>query len=505
MTGKNSDGKVVLRSHQREGLRWMADRELCVGLNSTKCRGGILADDMGLGKTHQAVALVHNRAKQETTPTLIVVPTHLLAEWKRVCCDFGLSTLVVTTEAVSKIVLSPRIQVVLVGHSCFSASKILESVLVQTKFRRLIIDEAHICKNDNRFSENIVRVEAEIVFCLTGTPIVNNKNDLTSLFHVITKDYETAEKLAADPDMVKRMVLKRGKHILPNLPKLVTERTLVDIRNVKTYRCIYRIGKDLSKDSVVDEDDIGDAYYDSCDSDSDASLEYSEPLLDSTTFADDDAYALADSADSSKKRKRVDVFDTDSVVVALLRMRQLCESDDAKIRRLIKDHRKHPSNTKSLVFFTYTNSAVKAERALRKASDLDLTIMRYDGTVAPLERPRLIEEFKNARGNVTMFVQYEAGGSGLNMQAAQRVYLLSPHWNVCIEEQAICRAHRMNSRHSEIVATRYVAKGTVEEWMSLRHLQQKTLMKQLERYSECNDVGEDDCVKFFNDFRFDFV
>ncbi|KAJ5825893.1 hypothetical protein N7474_003031 [Penicillium riverlandense] len=229
--------KVQLLPHQVEGVRWMCDKE--TGRRTTKGifpKGGILADDMGLGKTVQAIALMlrNRRPKHEhsdnsnddedqpklsakvSKSTLVVAPLALIKQWEfeidakvekthklRVCLYHGTNR-AKTSGSLDDYDVVITTYGTLTSESATSASdKAKKSGLFSVTWYRIILDEAHTIKNRNaKATQSACALDAEYRWCLTGTPLQNNLDELQSLIKFLR--IKPFDDLAAWRDQISR-------------------------------------------------------------------------------------------------------------------------------------------------------------------------------------------------------------------------------------------------------------------------------------------------------------
>lgn len=151
------------------------------------------------------------------------------------------------------------------------------------------------------------------------------------------------------------------------------------------------------------------------------------------------------------------------------------------VRKLIRD--KH-IKVKSLVFCKFRAEMDIICKYLERAN---VCFCRYDGDMSKSKRECSLFNFKNTPGLTVMIVQIQAGGVGLNLQCATRVYITAPEWNPVVELQAIARVYRLNQQH-EVKCTRVIMSGTVEEWACMKTEREKVsiIAECLADASECD-------------------
>jgi SNF2 family DNA or RNA helicase len=122
------------------------------------------------------------------------------------------------------------------------------------------------------------------------------------------------------------------------------------------------------------------------------------------------------------------------------------------------------SVTKSVVFSQFTALLTLLEDPLKKAG---FKFVRMDGSMSRIQRSNALTEFKNNNEVCIFLLSIKAGGVGLNLVAASRVYLMEPYWNPAVEQQAIDRVHRLGQT-KEVTTIRFIIKNSIEENMQKR-------------------------------------
>jgi superfamily II DNA or RNA helicase len=409
----------TLRPYQREALGWFAFlRE--AGL------GGCLADDMGLGKTVQVLALLAER--RGSKPSLVVAPKSVVPNWVLEARKFAprLRVLDYTGAARRERVVEGWDLVVTTYGTLRRDAKELADV----SFDYAILDEAQMIKNPAAACAKAARLlRADHRLALTGTPVENHLGDLWSILDFLNPGMAPrVEAFRALGDAVlqralRPFFLRRTKEqVLKDLPEKSEQILLCDLdgKQRKAY------------------DEIRDHYR--------ASL-------------------LGKTADGGLARMKIHVLE------ALLRLRQTaCHhglvdparagEPCAKLETLLPLLEEViAEGHKALVFSQFTSFLAILRR------ELDAKGIRYeylDGQTR--RREEVVERFQSApAGECPLFlISLKAGGFGLNLTAADYVFLLDPWWNPAVETQAIDRTHRIGQTR-KVMAYRIIGKGTVEE------------------------------------------
>ena len=428
--------KAELRHYQESGLSWLwfLFRH---GLS------GVLADDMGLGKTIQALAmLLKIKNEHGQAPSLVVAPTSVLPNWEREIERFAPSLTYVTWHGADRRENVERLKdadVVLTSYALIRRD-ILE--LKNQKFRTVILDEAQNIKNaDSATAQACKSVEGDHRVALTGTPLENRLTELWSLFDFLMPGFlgsadafheRFEHPITVQGDASIRDRLRRRIH-----PFI--------LRRVKT-----EVAKDLPpKTEVVTWVDMEPGQ---------AAL-YREVLEESRRKV----YESIDKLGFAKSRI--------SILSALMRLRQVCCDPrllklppstmlppSAKLERfgelvdeLVKeDHR-------ALVFSQFTEML---ELLKAQATEKKLDFLYLDGRTK--DRMAKVDAFNNDQGPPIFFISLKAGGTGLNLTAADYVIHYDPWWNPAVEDQATDRTHRIGQTRA-VFSYKLITRGTVEE------------------------------------------
>ncbi len=425
----------VLRGYQKTGFRWLRTLE-----QHGFC--GILADDMGLGKTIQMIALLLDGKKRSPEATsLIVCPASLVYNWENEFQKFG-PELKVRTVAGS---VQER-EMLLAGWN--QADVLITSydllkrdvLLYQDKtFFYEIIDEAQYIKNPSTQSARAVkRIQAKTRFALTGTPIENRLGELWSIFDYLMPGFlfgykrfrETFEvPIAKEKDgrvlnMLRRMigpfVLRRLKHdVLKELPE-------------KLETVIYSRAEGRQKELYT-----AHAYQ----------LKQYLKQMDGTAMGQERLQVLAQ----------------------LTRLRQLCcdpslclegyKGGSAKLETCVQMVRTGVEGGHKILLFSQFTSMLEILAARLKQEDIGFHMLT--GATPKEERIMMAGAFQS--DDVPLFlISLKAGGTGLNLTAADIVIHYDPWWNVAAQNQATDRVHRIGQK-KQVSVFRLVMKDTIEE------------------------------------------
>jgi superfamily II DNA or RNA helicase len=408
---------ATLRVYQEEGYAWLAflrDAEL----------GAILADDMGLGKTVQTICALRGR-------TLVVCPKSVVYNWADEIARFRPSLRTVAYHG-TKRELDPQAAVTL---TTYAVLRLDAYRLAQESWDTVVLDEAQAIKNEaSQTARAAFGLRASFRVALSGTPIENRLEELWSMMHFANPGllggrgdfYERYAGPVANGDAsamarlrgkIRPFVLRRTKReVLPELPPRTD--SILHVELDESERSVYDAVRVATQKEVVAKVEQGGG-----------TLAALEALLRLRQAACHSALVPGQAAESSSK------------VVRLLEALAEATADTHK----------------ALVFSQWTGLLDLVEPHLVGAG---IRFTRLDGSTR--DRGAVVADFQSESGPPVMLVSLKAGGTGLNLTAADHVFLLDPWWNPAVEDQAADRAHRIG-QDRPVIVYRMVAKDTVEE------------------------------------------
>lgn len=437
--------KATLRDYQKAGFQWM---QFLAGHGLH----GILADDMGLGKTLQTLA--HLMAEKSSgrsggKPSLVIAPTSVVPNWRAEAIKFapGLRVLVLNGADRKKYYRSiPHADLVITSFALLQRD--IEKLL-GFQYHMLVLDEAQYIKNPRaKVAQAACRVQAKHRLCLSGTPIENHLGELWSLMHFLIPGFLGTEDafnknfrkpIEEEGDVEKNALLK--KRIAP----LVLRRTK------------DQVAKELPpKTEMVHLIELSSDQKD----------------LYETVRATMDKRVREAIAARGIEQSQIVFLD------ALLKLRQICcdprllpEDFAAGIRSSAKlDYLKEMLETlveedrKILIFSQFTTMLGLIEEHLVKTKVPYLKL-----TGGSKDRGKLVEEFQSGKFPVFL-ISLKAGGTGLNLTAADTVIHYDPWWNPAAEAQATDRAYRIG-QDKPVFVHKLLCQETVEE--RIHRLQQE--------------------------------
>ncbi len=421
--------KATLRDYQHKGYLWLQY------LKEHRF-GGCLADDMGLGKTMQSIALLSEVYTEEQPPSLIIMPVSLLFNWQRECETFApqLSVSIYhgpgrdLTECLgSQIILTTY-------HTARSDIAKLREIT----FCYIILDESQNIKNLNsQISKAVMLLDGTHRLALSGTPIENNIYELYSLFRFLNPSmFGTAAefkrryaKPIADGDDeqvlsdVKRKIypflLRRLKtEVMAELPPKSEQVLYVEMS--AAHAALYERRRKFYQEAIANQ--------------------ISQQGLNSTRFF---------------------------ILQALSELRQIASIPEnhsgsavssPKVEILGESISEAVSNGhKALLFANYLDalSLVEDELTQRKISYLKIT-------GATKDRKSIVDAFQQGDQYQVLLMTLKTGGIGLNLTAADYVFIFDPWWNTAAEQQAVDRTHRIGQTKA-VFSYKLIVKDTIEE------------------------------------------
>lgn len=436
--------KGELRSYQQDGLNWLQF------LRHYRL-GGVLADDMGLGKTIQTIAhlSVEKASGRLLNPVLIVAPTSLMGNWRSELAHFTPDLTVLTLHGSDRKSCFNQINEYDVVLTTYPLVVRDQKILSDQSFYYVILDEAQQIKNARAKASKVVRnINAQYKLCLTGTPMENHLGELWSLFDFLMPRFLGAEKqfrkqyrnpIEKYSDQARQIALQR--RIAPFMLRRTKEAVASELPpKSEITRSIEILGpqRDLYESIRVSlnkrvKEEIEKRGLAS------SQLVILDSLLKLRQVCCDPRLVKLDSAAGVVESGKLDYL--------LSLVKQLFEQD-----------------RKILLFSQFTSMLSLIGEAL---SALSIPFVQLTGKTK--DRDRVIDSFQN--GDYPVFlISLKAGGTGLNLTAADTVIHYDPWWNPAVERQATDRAYRIG-QDKPVFVYKLIGKGTVEE--KIQALQQR--------------------------------
>jgi len=427
--------KGTLRDYQKSGYHWLHF------LDEFKW-GGILADDMGLGKTIQILAFLLKQVQMSKLPNLVVMPTTLLFNWQKEIEKFAPSLTFYMYYGNSRLKETSEFNnfnLILTTYGTLTRDA---ELLSKFKFNYIILDESQAIKNPDSLRFKAVSIlKAKNKLALTGTPIENNTFDLYAQMEFLNagffgtqtqfkENYSDAIDRDQNPviaselqRMINPFILRRTKEqVATELPPKIEDFLFCEMQDEQ--RKVYDAFKNKYRELLlnkIDEEGIG--------------------------------------------RSKIYVLE------GLTKLRQICDSpailpdeenygtDSVKIRELLRHIKEKTGKHKILVFSQFVKMLALIEKELKKEN---VNFEYLDGKSTQKARQESVEHFQNDPNCRVFLISLKAGGTGINLTAADYVYIVDPWWNPAVENQAIDRCYRIG-QNKNVIAYRLICANTVEE------------------------------------------
>jgi SNF2 family DNA or RNA helicase len=440
---------AVLRGYQQSGYNWM-------NFLDEFGWGGILADDMGLGKTVQAITFLQKQVETKTKPNLVIVPKSLVFNWQKECEKFAPELDIMVYYGTQRKALLKEIPKKSLTITTYGAIRSDIGDLRNIDFNYIILDESQSIKNpDALVSKAVKLLNSDNRLTLTGTPIENNVFDLYSQMDFLNpgmlgnieffkREFANPIDREKDPQathqlrkLVYPFILRRTKEeVAKELPE--KSESVIYCEMDKHQRRVYDGFKDKYRDMVlgkIDSEGIGNAGM--------------------------------------------------YILEGLMKLRQICDSpallndkedyghESVKLAELIPRIQEDSGRHKILVFSQFLGMLDLMKKELDK---LHIPYEYLDGQTT--DRQVRVENFQTNDSVRVFLMSLKAGGVGLNLTAADYVYIVDPWWNPAVEAQAIDRTHRIG-QEKPVFAYKMICKDTVEEKILLLQEKKKSLAKDL--------------------------
>ncbi|GJM32571.1 MAG: helicase [Saprospiraceae bacterium] len=455
--------KAALRPYQLEGIKWL------VQLYHNQL-GACLADDMGLGKTLQTIALLLHAKEQrgqETKPeekkeqktgqlqlfapaedaeflkalnALIVLPASLIFNWQEELNRFAPSLTVykhIGAKRHKDIRILSRYDVILTTYQTALRDV---STLGQMEFEYIVLDESQQIKNrESKVFKGLNELEARHKISLSGTPIENSLSDLWSQMQFINPEllgsfgffrkefinpiekFQDEAKKDRLRSLVKPYMLRRTKEeVAKDLPPLSTKLFFTEM--TKEQKKLYEREKSAARNYLLDNYEVNNSQY------------------------------------------KILVIQTLTKLRQLVNHPRLVYQDYEKQSGKFNDVLEHwevirKGGHKVLIF----SSFVKYLDLFRQNfDDQNQAYSWLTGDLTQNKRREAIQKFNENPEVQSFLISIKTGGTGLNLTAADYVFILDPWWNPTTEQQAIARAHRIG-QDKNVIAVKFITKGSIEE------------------------------------------
>jgi superfamily II DNA or RNA helicase len=421
----------ILRTYQKQGFYWLYR---LYKLNF----GGCLADDMGLGKTLQTIALLESIYTKPNLPaSLIVVPTSLLHNWKNELKKFAPGLKVYIQAGIKRLKTVEIFKHYPIIITSYGTVRSDIEFLCQYDFQTLILDESQYIKNPDSISyQSVKQLNAAHRFVLTGTPVENSLTDLWAQFNFINPGL-LGSLSSFKENYVNKITKEKDKQAEASL-----------LRIIRPF-LLRRTKEEVAPDLPLLSQEI--VYCD-------------------MTEAQEDVYQAEKNSIRHKLLENKELFVKNKFVAlqSLMRLRLLANhplltqagyaGDSGKFDQILLYFESIKASGHKVLIFS---SFVKHLKLLAQA--FDEKGWKYALLTGQTEnREAEIKRFNQDKDINCFFISLKAGGTGLNLTAADYVFIIDPWWNPAAEMQALSRSHRIGQDKS-VMVYRFISTNSIEE------------------------------------------
>jgi superfamily II DNA or RNA helicase len=442
----------ILRPYQEHGYHWL-NYLTEVGW------GGILADDMGLGKTVQALSYLHYfKSTHGKLNALVVCPTTLMFNWENEIKKFTPALTYHIHHGGERTRLKEHFTQSNVVITTYGTLRSDIKLLVDIPFDYVILDESQAIKNpSSKVTRAASLLNAKHRLCLSGTPLQNNTFDIFAQMNFL------------NPGMLGSMEFFRQEFAIP-IDKFGEADRKDHLRKLLFPFILRRTKEQVAKDlpekmetilfceMQEEQRNIYDAYRN----------DFRDKIL-----------GTIESNGIQKSQL--------TILQGLMKLRQICDSPaimneaekfpnhSIKLEEIGREISENMSNHKALIFSQFLGMLALIKEKLK---ELEIDFEYFDGSTTAVERERAIQRFQNDDNCRVFLISLKAGGVGLNLTAADYVYIVDPWWNPAVEQQAIDRTHRIGQTKN-IFAYRMICKDTIEDKIIQLQEKKRALAKDL--------------------------
>ena len=442
----------ILRTYQLFGFQWL-------NYLSQVNWGGILADDMGLGKTVQALSfLQHYKDHFNKLYALVVCPTTLMFNWENEIKKFTPSLSYIIHHGGDRTRNRETIHQYNVIITTYGTLRSDIKMLAEQEFDYVVLDESQAIKNPaSKVTRAAGLLKVKHRLCMSGTPLQNNTFDIYAQMNFL------------NPGMLGSLEFFRQEFAIP-IDKFGEAERKDHLRKLLFPFILRRTKEQVAKD-LPDK---------------------TETIL--FCEMEEEQRKIYDTYRNEYRDKILGVIDVQgiqksqlTILQGLMKLRQICDSPhilnepdpypnhSIKLEELAREITENISNHKALVFSQFLGMLALIKE---KLTSLDVKFEYFDGSTSAVDREKAITNFQNQEECRVFLISLKAGGVGLNLTAADYVYIVDPWWNPAVEQQAIDRTHRIGQTKN-IFAYRMICKDTIEDKILQLQDRKRSLAKDL--------------------------
>jgi non-specific serine/threonine protein kinase len=444
--------KEVLRPYQLAGYQWL-------NYLSEINWGGILADDMGLGKTVQALSfLQYYKNEKEQLKALVVCPTTLIYNWENEIKKFTPQLSYRIHHGAARTRTKEEFAGADITITTYGTLRSDIKLLTSVEFDYVILDESQAIKNpSSKVTKAASLLKAKHRLCMSGTPLQNNTFDIFAQMNFL------------NPGMLGTMEFFRQEFAIP-IDKFGEEDRKEHLKKILYPFILRRTKEQVAKDLPEKQEMI---LF--CEMETEQRKIYDAYRND---FRDK---IMGTIQEQGIQRSQL------TILQGLMKLRQICDSPailneaekfenhSIKLDELARELTENMSNHKALIFSQFLGMLALIREKLH---ELGVKYEYFDGSTSAPDREMAIQSFQNDESVRVFLISLKAGGVGLNLTAADYVYIVDPWWNPAVEQQAIDRTHRIGQTKN-IFAYRMICKDTIEDKIIQLQEKKRLLAKEL--------------------------
>ncbi|HEU4469510.1 MAG TPA: DEAD/DEAH box helicase [Flavisolibacter sp.] len=448
-----SNLQPILRPYQVAGFQWLNY------LHEVNW-GGILADDMGLGKTVQALSfLQHYYEKYDgALKALVVCPTTLIYNWeneiKKFTPSLGYYIHHGSLRSRSKEDLN-RHNVIITTYGTLRSDI---KLFMQLPLDYVILDESQAIKNpSSKVTKAASLLNAKHRLCMSGTPLQNNTFDIYAQMNFL------------NPGMLGSVEFFRQEFAIP-IDKFGETEQKSHLKKILYPFILRRTKEQVAKDLP---EKIETILF--------CEMEDEQRKIYDAYRNDFRAKIMGTIEEQGIQKSQL------TILQGLMKLRQICDSPailneqeqfpnhSIKLDELAREIAENIGNHKALIFSQFLGMLALIRE---KLTSLGVKFEYFDGSTSAPDREKAIQAFQNDEETRVFLISLKAGGVGLNLTAADYVYIVDPWWNPAVEQQAIDRTHRIGQTKN-IFAYRMICKDTIEDKIMELQEKKRLLAKEL--------------------------
>jgi len=442
----------ILRPYQVAGYHWLNY------LNEVGW-GGILADDMGLGKTIQALSCLQLYKDQHINMSaLVVCPTTLMFNWENEIKKFTPNLTYLIHHGGDRIrnkSIFEKYDVVITTYGTLRSDI---KFMVENELDYIVLDESQAIKNpQSKVTKAACLINAKNRLCMSGTPLQNNTFDIYAQMNFL------------NPGMLGSVEFFRNEFATP-IDKFGEPEQKEHLKKI-LYPFILRRTKEQVAKDLPDK---------------------TETIL--FCEMEQEQRSIYDAFRNDYRNKILGVISEQgiqksqlTILQGLMKLRQICDSPaimnepdpypnaSVKLDEIAREISENIGNHKALVFSQFLGMLALIRE---KLVELNVKFEYFDGSTSAIDREKAIQSFQKNDEVRVFLISLKAGGVGLNLTAADYVYIVDPWWNPAVEQQAIDRTHRIGQTKN-IFAYRMICKDTIEDKILQLQDKKRTLARDL--------------------------